>query len=276
MAAFRPEIWLERYVQYTRESPLIANVAVANYSNEVKGSPRKGDHVIVPGFTLGAPIFITEGTATFSSVTDVSKTITLNVEIGHAVAWNASDELLNAPGYVDAVIKQAAYRIGVRQNLEILGHATGSDVGLAISGSAVTDARLLQGAAHLDDQDAPLEDRYAVVTSLQYNDIRGISTFTSADFNPQTATNNQRIVGNVRGFNVVQRPKTEFVLVNSGSDNPRNGLLLAKGALGFAEAPKLPRIVPVGGAFRDAIEVMSLFGVTRLLPAQMVQLFTPG
>lgn len=274
VTAYRPEIWMDEYVMYTQSAPgQIQNLAVTNLSSLFAGSPRKGDHVEVPAFTLPAPIGIAEGTATFSSLTSISKTLTVNLEMGHAVAWGNSDDLLNAPDQVSAIIREAAYRQAIRKNLEIIGNATGSDVGATLSGSSLTAARMASARRLLDDSDVPLEDRFAVIPSLAYTDLLGVTNFTSADFG---AGQNQNQVTLVHGIGVIARPKSEFVLtVGSGTDC-YNAPVFQRKALGYAEVLKQPRVVPVGGAFRDAIEVMSIFGTIRLRPAHMVNILTAG
>lgn len=178
-AVFIPEVWAKE-VQLAREDKLVMANRVDRFDLEFANG---GDILHVPKIAnlSAADISTSDGSLADSAPTETE--VTLTVDKWKGIKIDIID-LVTAQSRYDLMAKYAekmgfGLALAVDDDLMALYATLSQDVGTA--GVDITDAVFRSGVQKLDEANAPMEDRHAVLHPEQKNALLGIDKFVRYD-----------------------------------------------------------------------------------------------
>ena len=242
-AKFIPEIW-SMDVLKAAEAALVISPLVKHFDSMVK---KAGDVLHIPKLSnLSANNKVANTDVTKQTVTEDE--VLLNINLHKETSFEIEDIVTAQSNYdLRALYTQKAgyaQSQAIDTSLATLAEGFSGIVGSA--GAALTDATIVAAIQHLDEANAPLEDRALVLKPSGKADIMKLDKFVSATYlgrfnesSPVVKGPNSRFLwGEIYGVPVYY---TTQVTTTAGSPATKNNFLMHKEALAIAvqQAPRV-------------------------------------
>lgn len=265
MAAFRPEVWIDAFVEFFAKHPSLLDNLTS--FDEFVGTAIRGDTVVIPDMVLAPAIDIIPGAVPPGiGPGDATQKLVLDRFKGTTVPFTSTDARFNHPGYRDRLVSGIANNIRNATNMDVLRLAIDPTVLQEVNpdAGALTDADLIEINRLLTEAEVPEEGRILVVPPQGYGDLSGIDTFINGDYGPGQTQNQVAMCRNLR---IIQLPSAYFPTVGANIA----AMAFHPQAIGKGVAAPHVDEVKQAGQFQSVIEMGAIYGLKILKATGIVR-----
>lgn len=207
---FTPEIWSAQLLVNLHNNLVYGSPVVVNrdYQGEIA---RFGDTVrinAIGGVTVGDYTKDTNHTAA-QVLSSAQQTMVIDQAKFFNFEIDDIDEAQNNPSVMGAAMREAAFALGntadahLSSRMNTAVDATANDLGSKSRATTEMFENLVDLARVLDENNAPPEGRWVVLSPLTFAELVKDARFTSFGTEPNRAAIRSRALGTVAGFNVL-------------------------------------------------------------------------
>jgi len=186
MATYLPEVWSARATVTYRSNIVLPPLMDRSWEDEI--GPGKGDTVNIPNFTQNSSAqkrstFGTGASITFDAVTESQTQLKIDQMAYKAFRMPVEMTLQTMPSYITRLTNGVGMAVALKVDEELAADNTnGLDAFTAIGADNedITEDVLFDGETNLGDNNAPLEDRFLVVSPASRASLMKIEAFRSS------------------------------------------------------------------------------------------------
>jgi hypothetical protein len=239
MATWLPEVWSERATITYRSNVVLPNLMDRSWESEI--GEGRGDTVNIPNFTQNTSAqkrstFGTGASLTMDAVTESQTQLLINQLAYKGFSMPVEMALQTMPGYLTRLSDGIGQAIALKVDSELAAdNSNGLDAFTAIGtdNEDVIEDTLLAGETNLGDQNAPLEDRFLVVSPATRASLMKIEAFRSSLYAGAIGNVNgdagRGFLGRVYTYDIYESNNLE-----SGTSGKKNAMFQRE-AIAFAE-----------------------------------------